>query len=59
MQSRLSNARHYVGDIIQLARNFIYKLGRNVASAAVERLLFAHSWVPTLVCLIAGFALQC
>jgi len=36
----------HVGDIIQLARNFIYKLGRNVAGAAVERLLFAHSWVP-------------
>jgi hypothetical protein len=48
-QNRLSNARHYMGDVIRRARDFIYKLGLNVAGAAVERLLFAHSWVPTLV----------
>jgi hypothetical protein len=49
LRGRLSNARHYVGDTIRQARNFIYKLGLNVAGAAVERLLFPHSWVPTLV----------
>lgn len=48
-QSRLSRARVYVGDLVLQARDFIYKLGLNVKSAAVERVLSAHSWVPTLV----------
>jgi hypothetical protein len=39
-----------MGDVIHRARYFIYNLGKNVASAAVERLLFESSWVPTLVC---------
>lgn len=54
LQNRVSNARHYVGDLICLARDFIYKLGRNVASTAVERLLFSHSWVPTMVSYISN-----
>jgi hypothetical protein len=49
MQSRLSRARSYVGDLITLARDFIYRKGLNVAGAAVERLLLEHSWVPTTV----------
>src|SRR6267154_3466186 len=49
MQNRLSRARSYVGDLITRARDFIYKLGLNVAGAAVERLLFEHSWAPTTV----------
>jgi hypothetical protein len=49
MQNRLSRARSYIGDVITRARDFIYKLGLNVAGAAVERLLLEHSWVPTVV----------
>jgi hypothetical protein len=49
-RNRLTAARSYIGDVIRTARSFIYKLGLNVASAAVERLLFINSWVPTLVC---------
>jgi hypothetical protein len=52
MKRRISTARKYMGDIIRRARDFIYKLGLNVAGAAVERLLHAHSWVPTLVCIL-------
>lgn len=46
---RLTKARQYVGDIIRSARRFIYTLGLNVNGAAVERLLFEHSLVPTRV----------
>lgn len=49
LQNRLSKARVYVGDRIRVARDFIYKLGRNINSVFVERVLFEHSWVPTLV----------
>jgi hypothetical protein len=49
MKNRLSRARSYVGGLITQARDFIYKLGLNVAGAAVERLLAEHSWVPTAV----------
>ena len=49
LRSRISNTRSYVGEKIRDARDFIFKLGYNVASAAVERLLSTHSWVPTLV----------
>ena len=49
LRSRVSNARLYVGEKIKAARDFIFRLGYNVASAAVERLLSTHSWVPTLV----------
>ena len=48
-QSRASNACFYVGEKIRDTRNFIFKLGYNVASAAVEHLLSMHSWVATLV----------
>jgi len=50
IRNRLSRARSYMGDVIHRARYFIYNLGKNVASATVERLLFERSWVPTLVC---------
>ena len=49
IQNRLSRARSYVGDLIKRARDFIYRLGYNVAGAAVERLLLEHSLVPTIV----------
>lgn len=49
VQNRLSRARSYVGDLVTRAREFVYKLGLNVTGAAVERLLFEHSWVPTKV----------
>ena len=48
IQNRLSRARSYVGDLIKRARDFIYRLGYNVAGAAVECLLLEHSLVPTL-----------
>jgi hypothetical protein len=48
-QRRISNARTYVGDLVIRAREFIYKLGYGVTSAAVERLLHPRSLVPTLV----------
>jgi hypothetical protein len=47
---RVTQARAYLGDIITSARNFIYKLGFGVGSAAVKRLLKEKSWVPTRVC---------
>jgi hypothetical protein len=47
IHNRLSRARSYMGDVIRRARYFIYNLGKNVGSAAVERLLFESSWVPT------------
>lgn len=46
----ITQARTYLGDIITSARNFIYKLGYGIGSAAVERLLKEQSWVPTRVC---------
>jgi hypothetical protein len=49
MQNCLSCARSYVGDLIMRAEEFVYKLGLNVMGAAVERLLYEHSWVPTKV----------
>ena len=45
----LSRACSYVGSLITQARDFIYKLGLNVAGAAVECLLAEHSWVPIAV----------
>ena len=49
LQSCISNAHLYVGEKIKDACDFIFKLGYNVGSATVERLLSEHSWVPTLV----------
>jgi hypothetical protein len=49
LRSRITQARTYPRDNIQLARQFIYKQGYGVSSAAVERVLKANSWVPTLV----------
>ena len=46
----MTQARTYLGGIITSARNFIYKLGYGIGSAAVERLLKEQSWVPTRVC---------
>lgn len=52
-QNRKSKARKYAGDWahwVKEARHFIYDLGYSVASAAVNRVLYAASWVPTMVC---------
>ena len=46
---RITKARTYLGDMIQTARRFIYDLGFNIDSAAVERVLKPQSLVPTLV----------
>jgi hypothetical protein len=65
MQNRLSRVRTYVGDLIQRARDFIYKKGLNVTGAAVERLLHEHSWTPTTVrypsnhCLVVVILTSC
>jgi len=48
-----------MGDLIRQARHFIYSLGKNVASATVERLLFERSWVPTLVCHYMSVSPRC
>lgn len=49
-KSRVTKAREYASDKITLAINFICKQGFNVVSAAVDRVLFAQSLVPTKVC---------
>ena len=49
VQNRLSHAHSYVGDLVTRAREFVYKLGLNVTGAAVECLIYEHSWVPTKV----------
>ena len=46
---RITQARIYLGNIITTARDFIYKQGYGVTSAAVERLLKEKSLVPTRV----------
>jgi hypothetical protein len=48
-RNRITNARSYSQDLITRARDFVYKLGYGVTSAAVERLLKTQSLVPTLV----------
>ena len=48
-RTRISKARTYAGDLVRQARDFIYRLGLGVKSAAVERVLKQDSWVPTLV----------
>lgn len=45
----VSETHSYIGKKIRDAHDFIFKLGYNVASAAVECLLSLHSWVPMLV----------
>jgi hypothetical protein len=47
---RINQARTYLGNTIASARDFIYKLGYGIRSAAVERLLKEQSLVPTPVC---------
>lgn len=58
MEGHFSWMRSYIGDIIKRARTFIYELGLNVAGAAVERLLSAQSWVPTVVCIDCTYLLS-
>lgn len=41
--------RTFIGLAITKARDFIYKTGHIINSTFVEGLLFAHSWVPTMV----------
>lgn len=60
---RITQARIYLGNIITTARDFIYKQGYGVTSAAVERLLKEKSLVPTRVRVYVqteiGFYLNC
>jgi hypothetical protein len=51
LRVRLTKARTYLGDKILRARDFIYKLGKPIGGAAIERLLYAQSLVPTVVCI--------
>jgi len=46
---RLKNARKYLFDSVQYARNAIYNSAAAIAGTAVDRLLKATSSVPTLV----------
>jgi hypothetical protein len=48
-RDRITKARTYLGDMIRTARRFIYDLGFNIDSAAVEQVLKPQSLVPTLV----------
>jgi hypothetical protein len=48
-RDRITKARTYLSDVIRTARRFIYDLGFNIDSAAVERVLKPQSLVPTLV----------
>ena len=47
--ARIRQARQYFGNHVLLAWEFIYKLGKPVTGAAVERILKAQSLVPTVV----------
>ena len=49
MQSHLSCACSYMGNLIMLAQDFIYNKELNVAGVAVECLLSEDSWVPMMV----------
>jgi hypothetical protein len=49
LRARIKKAREYLNDVILRARDFIYKLGKPIRAAAVERLLKARSLVPTIV----------
>jgi hypothetical protein len=49
MASRVVNIRKYFLDLVSIARRAIYGSGHGIASAAVERLLFETSSVPTVV----------
>lgn len=49
LQCCVSETHSYIGKKIRDAHDFIFKLGYNVASPAVECLLSLHSWVPMLV----------
>ncbi|KZP21441.1 hypothetical protein FIBSPDRAFT_740689 [Athelia psychrophila] len=48
MKNRISSLRTYSLDLVEKARDFIYKLGLPVCSAAVDRLLKGSSWTPTI-----------
>jgi hypothetical protein len=48
-RDRIKKARSYSHDLITRARDFVYKLGFNVKSAAIDRLLKSTSLVPTYV----------
>jgi hypothetical protein len=49
LSARLAKKREYPRNIVLSAREFIYKLGKPISGAAVERLLKEQSLVPTVV----------
>jgi hypothetical protein len=51
ISARIRQARIYFGNRILLARSFIYKHGKPITGAAVERILQPQSLVPTVVSL--------
>jgi hypothetical protein len=50
LSARIRLARIYFSNKVQLARKFIYQLGKPVTGVHVERLLKGESLVPTVVC---------
>ena len=48
--TRISKVRQYAAEKIAIARDAIYRLALPIRGAAVERLLFEFSGVPTVVC---------
>jgi hypothetical protein len=49
MKGRIARTRSYLGDLVENARECIYKSGYSVTAAGVERMLKPFSLVPTTV----------
>jgi hypothetical protein len=49
MRYRLEKARTYLADVVNNARDRIYRLGHGVSAKGVENLLKPFSLVPTVV----------
>jgi hypothetical protein len=49
LKARVSQARSYLGDLVERARQCIYKSGYCLTAAGIERMLKPLSLVPTTV----------
>jgi hypothetical protein len=49
MKGRITRTRSYLGDLVENARECIYKSGYSVTAAGVEHMLKPFSLVPTMV----------
>lgn len=55
MKNRLSQTRTYVMDKVRRAQEYIYNLAKTISGVDVEGLLYAQSWVPTIISLYSKF----